>query len=164
MVARVDRDGDVMFVPRADRDASGGDTVTGYLYVSEDHPWPVDPVTDGRRRPRWCLRTATEFGDWNARANNALPGRHEDAGVCERHDQHDGDWCLDHRHHHDSGGDSGGTSDQRDDQLSNHPVRTKPGAAPILVGAAFFVVELWQGREKQSREFCAKFTEDTERA
>jgi hypothetical protein len=55
VVARTERDGDVMFVPRADRDASGGDSVTGYLYVSEDHPWPVDPVTEGRFPDHWLV-------------------------------------------------------------------------------------------------------------
>ena len=55
VVARIDRDGDVLFVPRADRDASGGDGVTGYLYVSEDHPWPVDPITEGRFPDHWLV-------------------------------------------------------------------------------------------------------------
>jgi ATP-dependent helicase YprA (DUF1998 family) len=32
VVARVERDGQSAFVPRNDRDASGGDTVTGYIY------------------------------------------------------------------------------------------------------------------------------------
>ena len=36
-----------VFVPRRDADASGGDAVTGYLYVSADLPWPDDPVTEG---------------------------------------------------------------------------------------------------------------------
>ena len=53
VVARIERDGQVLFVPRSDRDASGGDTVTGYLYVSEDHPWPLDPVADGRLPDHW---------------------------------------------------------------------------------------------------------------
>jgi len=55
VVARTERDGDVVFVPRADRDASGGDSVTGYLYVSEDHPWPVDPITEGRFPDHWLV-------------------------------------------------------------------------------------------------------------
>lgn len=55
VVARVERDGQVLFVPRNDRDASGGDTVTGYLYVSEDHPWPADPVTEGRFPDHWLV-------------------------------------------------------------------------------------------------------------
>lgn len=55
VVARVERDGQVAFVPRNDRDASGGDTVTGYLYVSEDHPWPADPVGEGRFPDHWLV-------------------------------------------------------------------------------------------------------------
>lgn len=55
VVARVDRDGQVFYVPRNDRDASGGDTVTGYIYVSEDHPWPADPVADGRFPDHWLV-------------------------------------------------------------------------------------------------------------
>jgi superfamily II DNA/RNA helicase/very-short-patch-repair endonuclease len=39
-VARTSQAGGERFVTRQDRDASGGDPVTGYLYVSSDHPWP----------------------------------------------------------------------------------------------------------------------------
>ncbi|HEV2362380.1 MAG TPA: DEAD/DEAH box helicase, partial [Acidimicrobiales bacterium] len=55
VVSRVERDGGVSFVPRQDRDASGGDSVTGYLYVSEDHPWPADPVVEGRVPDHWLV-------------------------------------------------------------------------------------------------------------
>ena len=55
VVARVERDGQKAFVPRNDRDASGGDTVTGYIYVSEDHPWPADPVAEGRFPDHWLV-------------------------------------------------------------------------------------------------------------
>jgi superfamily II DNA/RNA helicase len=53
VVAKVDKHGDTVFVPRLDTDASGGDAVTGYLYVSSDLPWPVDPVMDGRLPDHW---------------------------------------------------------------------------------------------------------------
>jgi hypothetical protein len=53
IVARVERQGQITFVPRADRDASGGDSVTGYLYTASDHPWPKDPVTAGRLPDHW---------------------------------------------------------------------------------------------------------------
>ncbi len=43
------------FVPRRDADASGGDTVTGYLYVSADYPWPDDPLAAGRLPDRWLV-------------------------------------------------------------------------------------------------------------
>lgn len=53
VVAKVDRHSDTVFVPRLDTDASGGDTVTGYLYISSDLPWPKDPVLDGRLPDHW---------------------------------------------------------------------------------------------------------------
>lgn len=53
VVAKVDRHGDTVFVPRLDTDASGGDAVTGYLYISSDLPWPRDPVLDGRLPDHW---------------------------------------------------------------------------------------------------------------
>ncbi|MBO0881680.1 MAG: DEAD/DEAH box helicase, partial [Mycobacterium sp.] len=53
VVARVARHGDTQFVPRRDADASGGDNVTGYLYVSTDLPWPEDPVAEGRLPDHW---------------------------------------------------------------------------------------------------------------
>lgn len=69
VVARVERSGQVLFVPRSDRDASGGDSVTGYLYISEDHPWPQDPVTDGRFPDHWLV--AAEDGSLSLAANRA---------------------------------------------------------------------------------------------
>ncbi|MBA3268640.1 MAG: DEAD/DEAH box helicase, partial [Acidimicrobiia bacterium] len=53
VVARAVKSGRVTYVPRHDADASGGDAVTGYLYVSSDHPWPVDPVAEGRLPDHW---------------------------------------------------------------------------------------------------------------
>ncbi|NQW71112.1 MAG: DUF1998 domain-containing protein, partial [Actinobacteria bacterium] len=53
VVAKVDRFGDTVFVPRQDTDASGGDAVTGYLYASEDMPWPHDPLAAGRLPDHW---------------------------------------------------------------------------------------------------------------
>jgi hypothetical protein len=38
VVSRVSRSGFHAYVPRHNSDASGGDAVTGYLYVSGDHP------------------------------------------------------------------------------------------------------------------------------
>ena len=59
VVARVNRQGQTAFVPRRDSDASGGDSVTGYLYVSADLPWPDDPVTEGRLPDHWLVPTDT---------------------------------------------------------------------------------------------------------
>ncbi len=53
VVAKVDKHGDTVYVPRLDTDASGGDAVTGYLYVSSDLPWPKDPVLEGRLPDHW---------------------------------------------------------------------------------------------------------------
>jgi hypothetical protein len=53
VVAKVDRGGDQVLVGRRDVDASGGDPVTGYLYVSTDFPWPADPVVAGRVPSSW---------------------------------------------------------------------------------------------------------------
>ena len=53
VVSRVTRAGRHAFVPRQDADASGGDSVTGYVYVSEDLPWPIDPVAEGRLPDHW---------------------------------------------------------------------------------------------------------------
>lgn len=55
VVARAVKSGRVSYVPRHDSDASGGDAVTGYLYISADHPWPVDPVAEGRLPDHWLV-------------------------------------------------------------------------------------------------------------
>jgi superfamily II DNA/RNA helicase len=55
VVARVPRSGGHSYVPRHDSDASGGDAVTGYLYVSSDLPWPEDPVAEGRLPDHWLV-------------------------------------------------------------------------------------------------------------
>jgi superfamily II DNA/RNA helicase/very-short-patch-repair endonuclease len=39
-VVRITLQGTATVVPRIDRDASGGDRATGYLYISQDHAWP----------------------------------------------------------------------------------------------------------------------------
>lgn len=53
VVAKAAVDGGSAFVSRRDADASGGDSVTGYLYVSSDLPWPDDPLTSGRLPEPW---------------------------------------------------------------------------------------------------------------
>ncbi|MGH9226164.1 MAG: helicase-related protein, partial [Acidimicrobiales bacterium] len=55
VVARVADGGPNRYVGRRDADASGGDTVTGYLYVSVDHPWPADPAAEGRLPDHWLV-------------------------------------------------------------------------------------------------------------
>ncbi len=53
VVAKATVDGRSTFVSRRDADASGGDSVTGYLYVSSDLPWPDDPLTSSRLPEPW---------------------------------------------------------------------------------------------------------------
>ena len=59
VVAKTTAGGAEVFVPRHDADASGGDAVNGYLYISSDHPWPLDPEKDGRVPEHWLQETAT---------------------------------------------------------------------------------------------------------
>lgn len=53
VVARRERSGEVVFSPRRDRDASGGERNDGYLYISSDHGWPADPVSENRLPDSW---------------------------------------------------------------------------------------------------------------
>lgn len=55
VVAKVEREGRATFVSRRDADASGGNGVTGYLYVSQDLPWPDDPLAHGRLPETWLV-------------------------------------------------------------------------------------------------------------
>jgi hypothetical protein len=55
VVAKTERGGVTSFVSRRDADASGGDSVTGYLYVSSDLPWPDDPQAEGRLPENWLV-------------------------------------------------------------------------------------------------------------
>lgn len=53
VAAKIVREGTTTFVPRRDADASGGDGVTGYIYVSTDLPWSVDPLDFSRLPEHW---------------------------------------------------------------------------------------------------------------
>ena len=55
VVAKTAKDARTLFVSRRDADASGGDSVTGYLYVSADLPWPADPLASGRLPDSWLV-------------------------------------------------------------------------------------------------------------
>ncbi|GAA0276384.1 DEAD/DEAH box helicase [Cryptosporangium japonicum] len=59
VIAQVRKNGQTVFVPRREADASGGDSVTGYLYVSSDHPWPDDPLAAGRVPDSWLVTDPT---------------------------------------------------------------------------------------------------------
>jgi len=53
VVSRTDDQGTTRYGPRQDNDASGGDEAGGYLYISEDQPWPAsaDQVLSDSRLP-----------------------------------------------------------------------------------------------------------------
>lgn len=55
VVAKVTERGETRFVPRTDADASGGDSVTGYIYVSSDLPWQVNPLEFSRLPDHWVV-------------------------------------------------------------------------------------------------------------
>jgi superfamily II DNA/RNA helicase len=55
-VTRTTADGATRFIPRRDNDASGGNDNSGYLFVSDDQPWPEvqeQALTDGRLPYSW---------------------------------------------------------------------------------------------------------------
>jgi ATP-dependent helicase YprA (DUF1998 family) len=53
VVRRDARGGPVSYTSRQDQDASGGDAVNGYLYISAADPWPADSLRDGRLPDSW---------------------------------------------------------------------------------------------------------------
>lgn len=55
VVAKRSDRGATTFVSRRDADASGGDAITGYLYISSDLPWPADPLAAGRLPDAWLV-------------------------------------------------------------------------------------------------------------
>ena len=52
-VSRTTSKGTTTYLPRRERDASGGEDANGYLYVCTTNPWPVEPVTEGRLPDSW---------------------------------------------------------------------------------------------------------------
>ncbi|WP_040633697.1 DEAD/DEAH box helicase [Mobilicoccus pelagius] len=77
VVSQVTRDGRRMFVNRQDSDASGGDAVTGYLYVSSTYPWPDNPVAEQRFPDHWIV----EDGSLPQLAENKRKYAPEEVGV-----------------------------------------------------------------------------------
>jgi superfamily II DNA/RNA helicase len=53
VVKRVTRNGETSFAPRASRDVTAGDATDGYLFVSDEFPWPSDPIAEGRLPDSW---------------------------------------------------------------------------------------------------------------
>jgi superfamily II DNA/RNA helicase len=55
-VTKNDKDSTTRYTPRRDNDASGGNDKSGYLFISDDQPWPETPeeaLTDGRLPYSW---------------------------------------------------------------------------------------------------------------
>jgi DEAD/DEAH box helicase len=76
LVVRKSRtDGVDRFHPRRDRDASGGDDVNGYLYVSGSHPWPADPLMDARLPDSWITTDAAGHPEVVTGKRRFLPER-----------------------------------------------------------------------------------------
>lgn len=75
VVAKTTLDGADAYVPRHDADASGGDAVNGYLYISTDHPWPLDPVADGRVPEHWLQEGADGVVTVQPSRNKYLPSK-----------------------------------------------------------------------------------------
>ena len=53
VVRRHERNGEVTFAPRSSRDVSAGDAIDGYLYISTEFEWPIDPIAEGRLPDSW---------------------------------------------------------------------------------------------------------------
>ncbi|MDO5684328.1 MAG: DEAD/DEAH box helicase, partial [Propionibacteriaceae bacterium] len=53
VVKAVTKSGETTFAPRSSRDVTAGDAVDGYLYISEQFPWPLDPVAENRLPDSW---------------------------------------------------------------------------------------------------------------
>ncbi|MFF4024042.1 DEAD/DEAH box helicase [Nocardia elegans] len=70
VVTRTEQGGRIRYRSRRDRDESGGARTDGYLYLSSKHPWPADPLQEGRLPDSWV-----EDGDVLDRLRNHLPRR-----------------------------------------------------------------------------------------
>lgn len=75
VVARTQKDGQTTYAPRRERDASGGNDVGGYLFVSGDDPWPADPVLEGRLPDDWLETDSGGEVDIVPRRRRLLPTR-----------------------------------------------------------------------------------------
>ena len=63
-VTKID-DGGVRYIPRRDNDAGGGNDNAGYLFISDDQPWPTTPeqaLTEGRLPYSWVSFDPTTGG------------------------------------------------------------------------------------------------------
>ncbi|WP_201776526.1 hypothetical protein [Allosalinactinospora lopnorensis] len=61
------------YAARQDQDAGGGNDVNGYLYVSDDHPWPADPIEAQRLPDSWWSVGDDGAGQVLSRFRDKLP-------------------------------------------------------------------------------------------
>ena len=62
-VTKIDDGRDHGYRPRRDNDASGGNDKSGYLFISDDQPWPRDAGAGADRRPAAVLLGDVRPGD-----------------------------------------------------------------------------------------------------
>ncbi len=58
---------------RQEQDAGGGNDVNGYLYISDDHPWPADPIEAQRLPDSWWAVGDDGAGQVLPRFRDKLP-------------------------------------------------------------------------------------------
>src|SRR5512144_487722 len=73
VVAATTRDGRRVFVPRRDRDASGGADANGYLFVCAEEPWPPDPLAAERLPDSWVVTDEAGYAEVAASRRRYLP-------------------------------------------------------------------------------------------
>ena len=84
-MTRSDTEGGRRYAARRDNDASGGDEASGYLFISDDQPWPASleqVLVDGRLPYSW-LTYDPAAGLTVDPARVKLPAR-AGAGGCHR--------------------------------------------------------------------------------
>jgi superfamily II DNA/RNA helicase/very-short-patch-repair endonuclease len=86
VVARTSRDGRTVYLPRHERDASGGEAANGYLYLCSENPWPDDPMTEGLLPDNWIVEN-DGHSEINPSKRKYVPERvwlHPDGSQSER--------------------------------------------------------------------------------
>ncbi|GAA2034088.1 DEAD/DEAH box helicase [Nocardiopsis rhodophaea] len=62
-----------VYTARQEQDAGGGNEVNGYLYISDDHPWPADPIKEQRLPDSWWATADDGSGQVLPRFRDKLP-------------------------------------------------------------------------------------------
>ncbi|MFF4414910.1 DEAD/DEAH box helicase [Streptosporangium sp. NPDC001559] len=73
VVTRNAKSGGGGYSARQEANVSGGDAVNGYLYVSTEHPWPVDPVEAGRLPDSWLEPSTDGYTQVRPSLSDRLP-------------------------------------------------------------------------------------------